>query len=50
MQKNHKKAGAHYHVETIELVDIEKESGHPNVAGMKTICDQVLRAVASKVK
>ena len=45
-----KKAGAHYHVETIELVDIEKENGHPNAAGMKTICDQVLRAVASKVK
>ena len=43
-----KKAGVYYNVETIALKDIEKEYGHPNVAGMKTICKQVLSVIAKQ--
>ena len=43
-----KKAGEYYSVKTIALQDIEKECGHPNVNGMKSICEQVL-AVYVKV-
>jgi hypothetical protein len=32
---------AHYGVPVIELHDIDKISGHPSVAGMKQICQQV---------
>ncbi|MBQ8684906.1 MAG: hypothetical protein IJ514_01895 [Clostridia bacterium] len=43
-----KEAGKYYNVETIELKDIEKESGHPNVAGMKSISEQVLARLSRK--
>ena len=43
-----KKAGVYYNVKTIALKDIEKEYGHPNVAGMKTICKQVLSVIAKQ--
>ena len=36
---------AHYGVPCIELENIEKKSGHPSVAGMKAISDQVKRRV-----
>ncbi|WP_277121123.1 SGNH/GDSL hydrolase family protein [Bacteroides ndongoniae] len=31
----------HYNVQNILLHDVEKQSGHPSVAGMKSICEQV---------
>ena len=37
-----KELGEHYGVETVELVGISKEHGHPNVQGMKEICEQVM--------
>lgn len=36
---------AHYNVQLIELHDIEKQNGHPSVAGMKAICDQLIEAI-----
>lgn len=35
----------HYQVQLIELHDIDKQNGHPSVAGMKSICDQLLEAI-----
>lgn len=35
----------HYGVQLIELHDIEKQNGHPSVAGMKAICEQLLEAI-----
>jgi hypothetical protein len=35
----------HYGVQLIELHDIEKQNGHPSIAGMKAICDQLLEAI-----
>lgn len=35
----------HYNVQLIELHDIEKQNGHPSVSGMKSICDQLLKAI-----
>lgn len=32
---------AHYNVPVIELQDIEKKAGHPSIAGMKAIAEQV---------
>lgn len=43
-----KKAGDYFNFETVELKNIEKECGHPNVSGMKTICEQVISAIAKK--
>jgi len=37
----------HYGIPNILLHDIEKQSGHPSVQGMKSICDQI-RAVAGQ--
>lgn len=37
-----KAAGEHFGVETVELKDVTKEHGHPNVRGMKDIAEQVL--------
>jgi hypothetical protein len=34
----------HYNVKLVELHDIEKQSGHPSINGMKSICDQLLEA------
>ena len=34
----------HYGVQLIELQDIEKQNGHPSIAGMKSICEQILEA------
>ena len=33
---------AHYNVPLVELHDIEKQNGHPSIAGMKSICEQIL--------
>lgn len=33
---------AHYNVKCIELQNIDKQSGHPSIEGMKNICRQVL--------
>ena len=35
----------HYGIQCIELTNIDKKSGHPSVAGMKQIADQVGAAV-----
>lgn len=35
----------HYNVKLVELHDIEKQNGHPSIAGMKSICDQLLEAI-----
>ncbi len=40
-----KEACAHYGIPCIELHDIDKEAGHPSVAGMKSIAGQVLDAI-----
>ena len=34
----------HYNVQLVELHDIEKQNGHPSIAGMQSICDQLLEA------
>ena len=31
----------HYQVENIQLKDIDKQAGHPSIAGMQSICQQV---------
>lgn len=36
-----KVACEHYNVPYIELTNIDKTAGHPNIKGMKQICDQV---------
>lgn len=36
---------AHYHVQNLLLQDIEKQNGHPSVAGMKAIAHQVIQAL-----
>ena len=38
----------HYGIPVIQLKDIEKQAGHPNVKGMKAISEQVLKAIQSK--
>lgn len=38
-------AAAHYGVQAVELEEIEKEFGHPNVRGMAQIAEQVDRAL-----
>lgn len=35
----------HYNVECIDLHDIDKQMGHPSIAGMKAIADQVVERV-----
>lgn len=35
----------HCNVQLIELHDIEKQNGHPSVAGMKAICEQLIEAI-----
>ena len=35
----------HYNVQLIELHDIDKQNGHPSIAGMQSICDQLLEAI-----
>lgn len=40
-----KTASEHFGTQYIELSDIDKESGHPTVLGMKEISEQVLNAV-----
>lgn len=35
----------HYGVQLIELHDIEKQNGHPSIAGMKAICAQLVEAI-----
>ena len=35
----------HYGIPVIQLKDIEKQAGHPNVKGMKAIAEQVLKAI-----
>jgi lysophospholipase L1-like esterase len=35
----------HYHIQLIELHDIEKQNGHPSIKGMRSICDQLLEAI-----
>ena len=34
----------HYNVKLVELHYIEKQNGHPSINGMKSICDQLLKA------
>ncbi|MBM6993937.1 MAG: hypothetical protein I3J02_11875 [Prevotella sp.] len=41
---------SHYAVPVIQLHDIDKQNGHPTVAGMKSIADQVLAAMAKHQK
>ncbi len=36
---------AHYGIQLIELHDIDKQNGHPSIAGMQSICEQLLEAV-----
>ena len=35
----------HYNVPCIDLKDIEKQSGHPSIKGMKSFADQVVEAI-----
>lgn len=35
----------HYNVPLIELVDIEKQNGHPSIKGMQAICQQLMDAI-----
>lgn len=35
----------HYNVPVIKLKNIDKQSGHPSVKGMKSIADQVLQVI-----
>mgnify|MGYP003297023197 CR=1 FL=1 len=35
----------HYNVQLIELVDIEKQNGHPSIKGMQAICQQLMDAI-----
>lgn len=35
----------HYGIPVIKLKDIDKQSGHPNQKGMRSICDQVLSVI-----
>jgi len=35
----------HYGIPIIQLKDIEKQAGHPNIKGMKAISQQVLKAI-----
>ena len=35
----------HYNVQLIELVDIEKQNGHPSIKGMQAISDQLIKAI-----
>ena len=35
----------HYNVPLIELHDIEKQNGHPSISGMKSICEQLIKAI-----
>ena len=39
-------AAEHFGVETIELSDVDKRSGHPTPLGMEQICDQILEALS----
>lgn len=36
---------AHYHVQNILLHDIDKQNGHPSIAGMKAMAEQVIVAM-----
>ena len=36
----------HCDVQLVELHDIDKQNGHPSIAGMKSICEQLLEQVA----
>ena len=35
----------HCGVQLIELHDIDKQNGHPSIAGMKSICEQLMEAI-----
>jgi hypothetical protein len=35
----------HYDIQLIELYDIEKQNGHPSIAGMQSICDQLIESI-----
>ena len=35
----------HYNIPVIQLKDIDKQAGHPNIKGMRAIADQVLSAI-----
>jgi len=35
----------HYGIPVIQLKDIDKQAGHPNIKGMRAIADQVLKAI-----
>ena len=41
---------AHYGVTNILLHDIDKQMGHPSIAGMKSIAEQVEEAILAEVK
>ncbi len=38
----------HFNIQLIELHDIEKQNGHPSVAGMKAICNQLIESIERK--
>lgn len=40
-----KEVSSHYGTDIIELHDIEKQSGHPKIKGIKQIFEQVLNAI-----
>lgn len=35
----------YYKIQLIELVDIEKQNGHPSIKGMQAICNQLIEAI-----
>ena len=40
----------HYNVPVIQLKDIKKQAGHPNIEGMKAIAQQVLEQVLKALR
>jgi hypothetical protein len=39
---------SHYGIQMIQLKDIDKQNGHPNVKGMQQIADQIVNALGGK--
>lgn len=33
---------AHYHIENVQLQNVDKQNGHPSIAGMKAMAEQVM--------
>ena len=45
-----REASEYYGIHNIELVDIEKQGGHPSINGMESICNQIYQYIKNKTK